>query len=187
MKKIFLALLAVVAMVACEDNLEGKSGEATEFDFAFNEAGECYSTKTNGISASVFAEQVVGYGWKALGAYEIYEDGSVSTQNYWRTILGAYAPNLYFESNEKVIEYSRLLDKYRYLPVDYVFDDSKIFYAGKRNFYKYLILKVDEDSMECMKKFQDFYGLVVFQRMTAEELEESKEKHTVEIDYESVH
>lgn len=187
MKKMFLALLAVVAMVACEDNLEGKSGVETEFDFAFNESGECYSTKTEGISASVFAEQVVGYGWKVLGAYEIYEDGSVSTQDYWRTILGAYAPNLYFESNEKVIEYSRFLDMYRYLPVDYIFDNSKIFYEGKRNFYKYLILKVDEDSMECMKKFQDFYGLVVFQRMTAEELEESKKKYTEELNYESVH
>lgn len=187
MKKIFLTLLAVVAMVACEDNLEGKSGVETEFDFAFNESGECYSTKTEGISASVFAEQVVGYGWKALGAYEIYEDGSVSTQDYWRTISGAYAPNLYFESNEKVIEYSRFLDMYRYLPVDYIFDNSKIFYEGKRNFYKYLILKVDEDSMECMKKFQDFYGLVVFQRMTAEELEESKKKYTEELNYESVH
>ena len=79
MKRIFLALLAVVAMVGCESNLDWPSKIEQKYSFAFDEKGVCYSTNTEGITHAEFAEEVVGYGWKEISSYKIFENGQISS------------------------------------------------------------------------------------------------------------
>lgn len=183
MKKIFLALLAVVAMVACEDNLEGKSGEATEFDFAFNESGECYSTKTNGISASVFAEQVVGYGWKIVSSFEILENGKFSEYEWWGMMDGGTMTHIYFESKNVIKSFVETMVSggdiiCGYYTDNILFDNSKVYFADSRNKYRYLVLTVDEKSMTCIEGVNNTYVFTTFQRMTPEELEKVQQTYT---------
>lgn len=183
MKKIFLALLAVVAMVACEDNLEGKSGVETEFDFAFNEAGECYSVKTKGITQSEFVEKVVGYGWEEESSYEIFDNGNISSKDYWDDMIGGLPIDLYFESDKCLKAFSwnsglaPLDGQYGYYTWNFIFDNTRIILDGDRSRYLYLILTVTEDTMVCIEKLGKDYALVTFKRMTAEELEAKQQKY----------
>lgn len=184
MKRIFLALLAVVAMVGCNENLEETQGIATKFDFAFDVEGVCYSKSTEGITDAEFAEMVVGYGWENVSTYEIFANGNISTKDYWDYMIGGAPVDLYFES-DKVLRIFQYLDgapgglenKYGYWKRDIIFDSSRIIFDGDRSRYKYLILTVSDDTMVCISKQSKGYHLVTFKRMTAEELETKLQKY----------
>ena len=191
MKKVFLALLAVVAMVACEDNLDGNNGIATEFDFAFNESGVCYSTKFNGISHTTFIKKVVGNGWEYDSSYEIFKNGNISKEDFYSTVDGGSDPHLYFETESVyktfIYEDPNIIPvphPYVYYDTEFIFDDSKLFSVldGNRNFYEYLILSVNEEFMRCIMRFNmKDYILITFKRMTPEKLQEYLQRHTYDM------
>ena len=160
MKNIFLALLAVVAMVACEDNLEGKSGEATEFDFAFNSEGECYSQNLNGIDANTFVNELQNSGWKQLELYKIMDNGNVEFANYWDDRDGGGPCHFYIDGTVLTQYISTTAyppgEDMGYRNYDYTFEDSAIrinttMNIENNNIPMYRILKLDVDYLICIE------------------------------------
>ncbi len=184
MKKIFLALLALAVMVGCSDNLDWPSKIEQKYNFAFDAEGVCYSKNIEGITHAEFAEKVVGYGWKMLSGFVIFENGQVSKEEL--QLDGIYISKCYFET-EKIFKHfhshtmSFTGDRlYVYRNKDYVFDDSKIYFGDD---YTYLILSIKEDTMECIWLYgRDRYAFVTMKRMTQEELNAHLQKHSLDYD-----
>ena len=59
MKRIFLALLAMVTFVACNNTDDVNVIIPDGYDLAFDENGDCYSKTTSGITQEEFEEKKV--------------------------------------------------------------------------------------------------------------------------------
>ena len=156
MKRIFLALLAVAAMVACEKEHENTLGEKSKYDFAFDESGVCYSKNAAGVSHVEFSENVVGSCWVRNHWYEIYSDGTVAKTQYGMH-NGILTPGFvswayyYFKDDSEIKTYSSRT----HLPEGmdsgysigaYRFDNSAI-YFGENTDAKYQILEIVDDEI----------------------------------------
>lgn len=188
----FFALLAVVAMVACEDNLEGNKGVDTKYDFAFDASGVCYSQSAKEVSQSEFEEKVVGYCWSCGDWYEIYSDGSVSSEDYGASKTGLSTTRIhYFKDNNEVKNYSTStayppgMDS-GYGIYKYTFDSSKIYFGDDRN-ARYQILEVSEEEMAVIMQYKYYQGydsqiktkyiLTTFVKLTEEQHKKVEEVH----------
>ena len=183
MKKLFLTLLALVTFVACEKAEVNPTSVPSKYDFAFDENGECYSQSESGINSDEFFEKVVGYGWRVESVHAILSDGTISTRDWWLDNVGASLPLPYFmdEKNFKSFSINSALspgyDAGFYFS-QYEFCDSKIYFSGSQR-YTYNILEVDSQYMTCIKVDGGGYILVVYKRLTDEELLKIQEKYTI--------
>ncbi|MBE6213081.1 MAG: hypothetical protein E7131_00170 [Rikenellaceae bacterium] len=195
MKKMFLALLAVVAMVACEDKStpqtppnEPETEVATKYNLTFNSEGECYSQSFEGISEDVFTAEIKNYGWKQIDLHEIFDNGNIEVANFWEGRDGGGSYNFYI--NETVLTQYTSSSAYPpgedkgYCNYDYAFEDSAI-RIKDNTILMFRLLELDDDTMVCIEYIgtnalftKNIYGLGTYKRMTPEELEKVQQTYT---------
>jgi len=190
MKKLFLAMFAVIAITACEstpthtDDYEDISGYGLDFD----NKGYCFSRKYKGLTKAEFSEQVCGYGWEELSSNIILENGAVSDRSYYTYggVIGAKPIHFYF-NEEGVLklfreEYCLNVTAPRNLGYerDYTYKDNCLYIANTG----YRILQVTEHHMvtlvtqyEPWSEHPGIFTINIYQRMSPEELTKFQESY----------
>ena len=153
--------------------------------FTFNENGECEPASVTPISSARFEDAVVGYGWKHVHAYGISPDGTCQTQDYYKDLDGAGPIQYYVESHSslKVYMYVDAYPALGFWTYTYTYSDENRLLAGQRTVFQ--LLSVNGDTMALLVHLgvraggTDIYGYSIYQRMTAQELEDvQKTYHT---------
>lgn len=59
------------------------------FDKTYTMDGDgcCILESTNKYTEEEIRKEVVGYGWKVVGTYEVQKDGRLSRQDYWKDMI----------------------------------------------------------------------------------------------------
>lgn len=176
---ILLVFLSIFCLISCNhDDVDFPT-------FTFNENGECEPASLTPISSARFEEAVVGYGWKHVHTYEINPDGTCQTQDYYTDLIGAGPTQYYVESHSSLKAYM-YVDAYPasgFRTYTYTYSDENRLLDGQRTVFQ--LLSVNGDTMELLVHLgvraggTDIYGYSIYQRMTAQELEEvQKTYHT---------
>ena len=188
MKKLFLALFAMVAFVACEKEEVNPTSVPSKYDFAFDENGVCYSKNTEGISEVVFTNEVVGYGWLEIDTHRVKENGQLEAQDYWSTMVGFHRGQLYFESAGMVKDYwGQHTDipgiddtgwQGGFYPYNSSFEAPTFYFDKNNRDYYSVILEVTDDKMVWLRKItKDCYVVATYKRMTDDELTTFQEEY----------
>ena len=169
---ILLVFLSIFCLISCNhDDVDFPT-------FTFNENGECEPASLTPISSARFKEAVVGYGWKHVHTYEINPDGTCQTQDYYEDLIGAGPTQYYVESNSSLKEYM-YIDAYPacgFRTVAYTFSDGNRLLSNQNTVFQ--VLSVNGNTMEILDQLgiraggTEIYGYSIYQRMTAQELEE---------------
>ena len=77
MKNLFLALLAMVAFVACNNN----DGLEVGFDITIGPSGEYSVSGARTVSSEEFADKVIGAGWVRKAFHYVNDNGSIDPIN----------------------------------------------------------------------------------------------------------
>lgn len=175
MKRLFLALLAMMAFVACEkdeemggfiipDNPDIEPGVAeniSEYELAFDEEGLCYSKKHEGITEAEFQTKVFGYGWKEITSNRVLENGNLVAEDYVGEYIGESRQHIAFDSEGVTTEFFRTgafapeEDKW-FRVRHYRYDGAQMFLEGATSAttgasYYYNVLEVTENNLVCLK------------------------------------
>jgi hypothetical protein len=185
MKKLFLALLAMVAFVACEKTEDGI--------FAFDKEGNCIDKAGREVSAEEFAQKAVGYCWVQNDLYEIFSNGTVSDEEYHKDWLGYSSTEyFYFMDENSVKSYTWRGSRpvggncgYRY--GTYSFENSEIYFADNQQAL-YRVLEITDNSMTVIlhQKYLDNgspkmrYLLTTFTKLTEEKHQQIEELYWVD-------
>lgn len=182
MKKLFLALLAMVAFVACEKTEDGI--------FTFDKDGNCIDKAGREVSAEEFAQKAVGFCWKRNAWYEINNDGIVSGQEYHKGWYG-FSPTeyYYFIDNSNVKCYiwngaDPVGDSGYYKFSTYGFIDSEIYFEDEEKAL-YQVLEIVDDSMTVIMQQAYIdngipkmrYFLTTLTKLTEEKHQEIEERY----------
>ena len=183
-KLLFLTSFVAIVMglVAC--NKDGVDVPRFQFDAD----GRCYMPDATPISHADFLKYAEGNGWKYVSAYEIKEDGSVSSTDFHEGlstgILAFYIEKETFFTSQK----SGYLGKTYFLD-SYVYAEkgNKISFEKSDGslFDKYQVLSIDENeikmiSNEGLRSYLDTrptYTLTTYQKMTSEEIVDFRKKY----------
>lgn len=208
MKKFLLVALTAactVIMGSCEKS-ESLSTDGCKLEmnlftqtYTVDEEGCCVLKGIKPIAADEVQSKVTGYGWKAIGTYEVQDNGKLSTQEYWSVMVGGGPVHYWFESSRQVIQYFY----YDAMPA-FCFHRGSWSYDADNGFIllgdnesttasEYMqILKLDKSNgkvlMYTMERRgvtlngKSIYTMVVYRRMTDEELENTKKSYTYDLD-----
>lgn len=172
---------------------------------SFNPFNETYTVDGNGFCTDEGAgaileedvkKEIVGYGWKNIGTYEVQADGHLSTTDYWKGMIGGGTTDLWFTSESKVVKFYNDSDiRKKYQAAQYAYDAGRGFVlfafdkttsgeadrymqvvsfgnsGGKR--FLYTVQKIGSQST-VNGNLKPVFALVVYQRMTDKELENKK-------------
>ena len=185
MKRIFLALLAVVAMVACEKenkNIEKENlSMQSKYEFYFDENGICYCKDNEGITPKEFAEKIVGYGWELSNIQPIQNDGSLyEYQDPYPTKDEYIYMFVTSEGNVTILETT--LEKYHKTDsYDISYENSVIYLNEKTN---YRILEVTDSTLALIETKDmshldesNCYCLHEYKRLTDEQIAKITESY----------
>lgn len=206
-----IALVAALTLGSC-DKTENGGDEKCEFDknyfaqkYAVDADGYCVLEGAEPLSETEIASKVTGYGWETVGIYEVEPDGRLSTKDYWADRLGGSATSYWFESSTKLTVYfymdalpadcfSKLTWSYdaqkgfimRCSPNDATSDMTSQYMQvlkigethGKTLMYTMQKLYYSTDS----KGTKSIFGMVIYQRMTDKELDDTKRQYTYDAD-----
>lgn len=189
MKKLFLALLAMVTFVACNNTDDVNVIIPDGYDFAFDENGDCYSKTTSGITQEEFEEKVVGYAWREVSNNRILENGEIEGGPEGMILYGDSRHHLYFEQENVVIDYFvgyvkregevRLYECEGFKTYNSNFEAPIFYYDIEYKSGYRLILEVTNNTMVCIwKQSEKTYTLVKYTKMTEAELEEMQQEFT---------
>ncbi len=181
MKNLFLALLAMVAFVACNNT---ESDYNYEFEF---ENGMFVSGAVEPITYEQFCEEVAGYCWERVASNEIKSNGTLGSDNYWGEMEGG-APGIFNIEPTLLTYYSTFVGAdvmgkgYMNFPIRY---DSNSIYIDDDNVYEYYILKIDGNQMTCIENaglssLGYHFVLSKFRRMSNDELSALKRDYTID-------
>lgn len=200
MRKCFLALFAVVAMVACENesekgffvpdnpNIDSVIEQSlSEYGLTFDETGFCYSKKYQGLTEEEFFGAVCGYGWKEITSNRVLANGNLCTEGYHFEYVGSGPVHFYFdeEGNSKI--YTSACEpwiNYGY-QIDNTYKDKTLYFGD----YSHKILQVTDNNMVILeerrkprttpagKEYGYEFTLNIYKRMTSEELAAFEEEY----------
>ena len=99
MKNLFLALLAMVAIVACNNN----DGLEFGFDITIGPSGEYSVSGARTVSSEEFADKVIGAGWVRKAFHYVNDNGSIDpiNQDAQEDVLGYPTVFIYFENDHQ--------------------------------------------------------------------------------------
>lgn len=199
MKRIWIflmAMLSIVSFTGC-DKTDEPNGPVIDYDnlfektYTINDDGCCVLESCEPTRATVIEDEVKGYGWKVIGIYEVQDDGRLSQKDYRETVCGGGYVDYWFESDSRLVgfHHSDTPGKF-YNKTTWRYDATKGFIMrgteseslqnrymqvlalttlqGKE-FYMYTMQKIGVKSDEHGNQ-KPFYGMVVYQRMTDNEL-----------------
>ena len=206
-----LALVAALTLDSC-DKTENGGDEKCEFDknyfaqkYTVDADGYCVLEGAEHLPETEIASKVIGYGWKTVGTYKVEPDGRLSTKDYWADQFGGSATSYWFESSTKLTAYfymdalpagcfSNLIWNYdaqngfimRRSPNDATSDMTSQYMQvlkigethGKTLMYTMQKLGYSTDS----KGTKSIFGMVIYQRMTDKELDDTKRQYPHDAD-----
>lgn len=201
-----LTMLSIVSFTAC-DNTDKPNGPGTDYDnlfdktYTINNDGCCVLEDCEPTIATVVEDEVKGYGWKVIGMYKVQDNGRLSQTNYLYTGNGGGYMDYWFESDGHLIgfqhggTYGKSYNKTewfydavtgfimrgsasqsiqnRYMQVLSVVTLQR---KESNKFYMYTLQKLGDATVE-HDNLKPFYGMVVYQRMTDNELAETKKAY----------
>ena len=165
------------------------NNENTNVTLRFNATtGELIIENAHPASAAEFRQYAVGYGWDEAETYEIFEDGSISVDDYWKNMLDG-GPTRYEIGDGILTSYFHIDSP----PVN-VYHNNVVYYdeATGRLYNEFLsewfftVLSISGQEMRVIKpggfhsNGKAFYFYVVLRRMTAEQLQSVKETYTID-------
>ena len=201
-----LTMLSIVSFTGC-DKTDEHNGPGTDYDnlfdktYTINNDGCCVLEDCEPTIATVVEDEVKGYGWKVIGMYKVQDNGRLSQTNYLYTDNGGGYMDYWFESDGHLIgfqhgdTYGKLYNKTewfydavtgfimrgsasqsiqnRYMQVLSVVTLQR---KESNKFYMYTLQKLGDATIE-HDNLKPFYGMVVYQRMTDNELAETKKAY----------
>lgn len=200
-----MAMLSIVSFTGC-DMTEEPSGPVTVIDYdnlfdrtyTINDDGCCVLEGLKPVSAADIENKVKGYGWKVIGMYKVQDNGRLSQTDYRKTVYGGGYMDYWFESGGHLIGFHHGdTDGKSYNKTEWFYDAVSGFIMrgsasqGMQSRYMQVLLLTKTESnylqMYTMQKLGDatdengnlkpFYGMVVYQRMTDNELAETKKTY----------
>ena len=206
MKRIWfflMAMLSIVSFTGC-DKTEEPNGPVIDYDnlfdrtYTINDDGCCVLEGLKPVSAADIENKVKGYGWKVIGMYKVQDNGRLSQTDYRKTVYGGGYMDYWFESGGHLIgfhhgdTYGKSYNKtewFYYAVSGFIMRGSAS--QGMQSRYMQVLLLTKTESnylqMYTMQKLGDatdengnlkpFYGMVVYQRMTDNELAETKKAY----------
>lgn len=200
-----LTMLSIVSFTGC-DKTDEHNGPGTDYDnlfdktYTINNDGCCVLEDCEPTIATVVEDEVKGYGWKVIGMYKVQDNGRLSQTNLYTGNGGGYM-DYWFESDGHLIgfqhgdTYGKLYNKTewfydavtgfimrgsasqsiqnRYMQVLSVVTLQR---KESNKFYMYTLQKLGDATIE-HDNLKPFYGMVVYQRMTDNELAETKKAY----------
>ena len=206
MKRIWIflmAMLCIVSFTGC-DMTEEPSGPVTVIDYEFdrtyiiNNDGCCVFKGLKPVSAADIENKVKGYGWKVIGMYKVQDNGRLSQTDYRKTVDNCGYVDYWFESGGHLIGFHHGdTDGKSYNKTEWFYDAVSGFIMrgsasqSMQNRYMQVLLLTKTESnylqMHTIQKLGDatdengnlkpFYGMVVYQRMTDNELKATKKAY----------
>lgn len=206
MKRIWIflmAMLSIVSFTGC-DKTDEPIGPVTDYDnlfdrtYTINNDGCCVLEGLKPVSAADIENKVKGYGWKVIGMYKVQDNGRLSQTDYRKTVDNCGYVDYWFESGGHLIgfhhgdTYGKSYNKtewFYYAVSGFIMRGSAC--QGMQSRYMQVLLLTKTESnylqMYTMQKLGDatdengnlkpFYGMVVYQRMTDNELAETKKAY----------
>ena len=200
-----MAMLSIVSFTGC-DMTEEPSGPVTVIDYdnlfdgtyTINNDGCCVLKGLKPVSAADIENKVKGYGWKVIGMYKVQDNGRLSQTDYRKTVYGGGYTAYWFESDGRLIGFHPGdPDGESYNKTEWFYDAVTGFImrgsasqSMQSRYMQVLLLTKTESNylqMHTMQKLGDatdengnlkpFYGMVVYQRMTDNELEATKKAY----------
>lgn len=169
--------------------------------YTINNDGCCVLKELKPVSAADIENKVKGYGWKVIGMYKVQDNGRLSQTDYRKTVYGGGYMDYWFESDSHLIGFHHGdTDGKSYNKTEWFYDAvsgfimrgsasqsmqsrymqvlSVVTLQGKKSnkFYMYTMQKLGDATDENGNQ-KPFYGMVVYQRMTDNELEETKKAY----------
>ena len=201
-----LTMLSIVSFTGC-DKTEEPNGSVIDYDnlfektYTINDDGCCVLESCEPTRATVIEDEVKGYGWKVIGMYKVQGNGRLSQTNYLYTGNGGGYVDYWFEPDGHLIEFQHgdtdgkfynktkwfydtvtgfimrgsasLSIQNRYMQVLSVVTLQR---KESNKFYMYTLQKLGDTTVE-HDNLIPFYGMVVYQRMTDNELAEIKKAY----------
>ena len=206
MKRIWIflmAMLSIVSFTGC-DKTEEPNGPVIDYDnlfdrtYSINDDGCCVLEGLKPVSAADIENKVKGYGWKVIGMYKVQDNGRLSQTDYRKTVYGGGYMDYWFESGGHLIGFHHgdtdgksynKTEWFYYAVSGFIMHGSAS--QGMQSRYMQVLLLTKTESnylqMYTMQKLGDatdengnlkpFYGMVVYQRMTDNELAETKKAY----------
>ena len=200
-----MAMLSIVSFTGC-DMTEEPSGPVTVFDYdnlfdgtyTINNDGCCVLKGLKPVSAADIENKVKGYGWKVIGMYKVQDNGRISQTDYRKTVDNCGYVDYWFEPDGHLIGFHHG-DTYgkSYNKTEWFYDAvtgsimrGLASQSMQSRYMQVLLLTKTELNylqMFTMQKLGDatdengnlkpFYGMVLYQRMTDNELEATKKSY----------
>lgn len=206
MKRIWIflmAMLSIVSFTGC-DKTEEPNGPVIDYDnlfdrtYSINNDGCCVLEGLKPVSAADIENKVKGYGWKVIGMYKVQDNGRLSQTDYRKTVDNCGYVDYWFESGGHLIGFHHgdtdgksynKTEWFYYAVSGFIMRGSAC--QGMQSRYMQVLLLTKTESnylqMYTMQKLGDatdengilkpFYGMVVYQRMTDNELAETKKAY----------
>ena len=206
MKRIWIflmAMLCIVSFTGC-DKTDEPIGPVIDYDnlfdrtYTINNDGCCVLKGLKPVSAADIENKVKGYGWKVIGMYKVQDNGRLSQTDYRKTVDNCGYVDYWFEPDGHLIgfhhgdTYGKSYNKtewFYYAVSGFIMRGSAC--QGMQSRYMQVLLLTKTESnylqMYTMQKLGDatdengilkpFYGMVVYQRMTDNELAETKKAY----------
>ena len=200
-----MAMLSIVSFTGC-DKAEEPNGPVIDYDnlfdktYTINDDGCCVLEGLKPVSAADIENKVKGYGWKVIGMYKVQGNGRLSQTNYLYTGGGGYV-DYWFEPDGHLIGFQHGdTDGKFYNKTEWFYDAVTGFIMRgsaslsmqnrymqvlsvvtlqrkeSNKFYMYTLQKLGDTTVE-HDNVIPFYGMVVYQRMTDNELEATKKAY----------
>lgn len=198
-----MATLCIVSFTGC-DKTEEPNGPVIDYDnlfdrtYTINDDGCCVLKGLKPVSAADIENKVKGYGWKVIGMYKVQDNGRLSQTDYRKTVYGGGYMDYWFESGGHLIGFHHgdtdgksynKTEWFYYAVSGFIMRGSAS--QGMQSRYMQVLLLTKTESnylqMYTMQKLGDatdengnlkpFYGMVVYQRMTDNELAETKKTY----------
>ena len=198
-----MAMLSIVSFTGC-DKTDEPIGPVIDYDnlfdrtYTINNDGCCVLKGLKPVSATDIENKVKGYGWKVIGMYKVQDNGRLSQTDYRKTVDNCGYVDYWFEPDGHLIgfhhgdTYGKSYNKtewFYYAVSGFIMRGSAC--QGMQSRYMQVLLLTKTESnylqMHTMQKLGDatdengnlkpFYGMVVYQRMTDNELAETKKAY----------
>lgn len=198
-----MAMLSIVSFTGC-DKTEEPNGPVIDYDnlfdrtYSINNDGCCVLEGLKPVSAADIENKVKGYGWKVIGMYKVQDNGRLSQTDYRKTVDNCGYVDYWFEPDGHLIGFHHgdtdgksynKTEWFYYAVSGFIMRGSAS--QGMQSRYMQVLLLTKTESnylqMYTMQKLGDttdengnlkpFYGMVVYQRMTDNELAETKKAY----------
>lgn len=201
-----LTMLSIVSFTGC-DKTDEPNGPGTDYDnlfdntYTINNDGCCVLEDCEPTIATVVENEVKGYGWKVIGMYKVQDNGRLSQTDYRKTVDNCGYVDYWFEPDDHLIGFHHGdTDGKSYNKTEWFYDAVSGFIMRgsasqsmqnrymqvlsvvtlqrkeSNKFYMYTLQKLGDTTVE-HDNVKPFYGMVVYQRMTDNELAEIKKTY----------